>query len=477
MYVLIPLELRNLSVPRQVTILLNLLGEESYLTGGCIRDAVLEKTPKDWDVATNHTPEKVMELCAVAGFRIVPLGIKHGTVSVMVSNENGDVLPIEVTTFRSDGIYSDSRRPDTVRFVSSVEEDISRRDFTMNSMAFNPVTKVFIDPFCGYEDIKDKRIKAVGNPEDRFKDDPLRIMRAIRFASVLGFSIDEKTMIAATKLADEISEISMERIRDEINKAFISGASSRDMLEWMRAIGVLKYILPEVYDTIDVDQNKYHQFSVWEHTVRVVKNISVGSSNLFWASTLHDIGKIPCRVELNGRITFLKHEDVGAEMAEKILTRLKFPNENREEIVFLVRNHMWMFESKPSNYAIRRFIQRVSVGADDKKRDVRLKDLFALRVADVMAKRADIAYPFYVEEIERRVKELIMFKDAFSRRDLEINGDDLIALGVKGVVIGDILEEILEVVLQHPEQNTKENLKLIAQRILKDKGDSIPNER
>ncbi len=304
-------------------------GFEAYIVGGAVRDYLLNRPFHDIDLTTSAFPEQIKNIFP----KVYDSGIKHGTVTVLLDE------PVEITTYRGEGNYSDGRHPDEVFFVKSIEEDLARRDFTMNAIAFNPVQNIFADPFSGIQDIENKTIKAVRNPEERFSEDGLRPMRAIRFESTLGFCIESNTCSAIKNSIDTFKKVSIERIQSELMKILSSEKPSKG-LQTLLDVGFLKHILPEILPMVRCSQNKYHEYDVWKHTLYTVDFVK-NTPMLRLAALFHDIAK-PCTKGIHpktGEGTFYNHEDVGYTMTQQIMERLKFSNEEIKIVSELVLNH------------------------------------------------------------------------------------------------------------------------------------------
>ena len=419
-------------------------GHGAQIVGGCVRDLYLGRAAKDWDVATSAHPDEVQRLFK----KTIPTGIAHGTVTVLLGGE-----PIEVTTYRGEGAYSDARRPDHVVFGVTLEEDLARRDFTMNAIAFDPVANQVIDPFGGRDDLVARVIRAVGDPEARFREDGLRVMRALRFAAVLGFAIEPATEAAIASALGSLARVSAERVRDELLK--LLGAPKPSVgLEIAERTGVLGVILPELAEGVGVAQNHHHRFDVWRHTLASVDG-TPGDAIVRLGTLLHDVAKprtAAPKPEAPGEFTFYRHDAVGAEMADAIGRRLKLANKEREKIIALVGHHMFWYSPEWSDATVRRFIRRV--GAD------LLPDLFALRAGDVVGRGFGEDPENELGELRRRVDKVVAEDQALSIGDLAIGGQDVMAaLGVPpGRAVGDMLRALLEEVLEEPELNTRERL-------------------
>lgn len=421
---------------------------EAYLVGGCVRDVLLGKTPKDWDIATSATPEEVMALFP----KTVPTGLKHGTVTVIdeIVNEH-----YEVTTYRTEGTYSDSRHPDEVTFVKSIEEDLARRDFSMNAIAWNPLQSEVVDPFGGVKDLEFKRIRTVGNAVDRYTEDPLRMMRAIRFSSQLGFNIDGQTIRAISRCHDLIKKISNERIRDELCKILMSDEPELG-IGTMFITGLLDHILPELSRCFGFDQqNPHHNKDVGDHILAVLQATPADLKTRL-AALFHDIGKPDTfeLVEVNGkpRGRFYGHDELGATMTREIMTRLRFPSDIIEDVVLLVRYHMARVPKlRPKN--IKRLINKVG------EHNIWL--LVDLLKADVIGHKRSEGD---MDGLNDMIAELEAWEQEpaapMSAKDLAVNGEDIMKwLDIKpGPFVGYVLNQLLEMVLDHPELNTKEVL-------------------
>lgn len=440
-----PSSLTKITVPDAVSGIIRQLakaGFEAFAVGGCVRDALLGKTPKDWDVATNATPGEIQ--------RVFPKSVyenRFGTVGVWQ-----DRNLYEVTTYRTEGAYGDSRHPDEVRFVTRLEDDLSRRDFTVNAMALKLPDKGpvdIIDPYGGRKDLRDRLVRAVGDPDERFSEDALRLMRAVRFAAQLEFSIDPATRKAITKHADRLKSVSGERIRDELMKIMTAEEPDRG-IRMLHELGLLGQFLPELLEGEAVDQPKHHKYPVLEHNIRSLKHTPSDDPLVRLASLLHDVGKPQSARGSGTERTFHGHEVIGARMTRKILQRLRFSKSDTERVVNLVRHHMFLFQFETTDKAVRRIIRRV--GPEN------IKDLVALRVGDRLGSGCKIGYTRKLETFEERVVEVQ--KDPIDTRMLAINGHDLMKdLKIPpGPAIGRIMDQLLEEVLDDPARNTVEYL-------------------
>lgn len=417
-------------------------GFEAYVVGGCVRDSILGRTPRDWDITTSARPEQVKQLFR----RTIDTGIQHGTVTVMLDKEG-----FEVTTYRVDGKYEDSRHPKEVTFTPNLEEDLKRRDFTINAMAYNE-TEGLIDIFGGMADIEAKLIRCVGNPEERFGEDALRMMRAIRFSAQLGYEIHKDTIDAIRKLAPSLQKISAERIQVELTKLLIS--AHPDTLREAYEYGITKVILPEFDAMMETPQkHKHHKYSVGEHTLHALMEIAP-EKNLRYAMLLHDIGKPQTlTVDEDGTTHFHGHPAAGEEIARKILRRLRFDNDTVSVVTRLVRYHDYGNGVTPDLRIVRRAVNKIG------------EDIFPLllpvRRADILA-QSEYMRTEKLENLElwkTLYQEMLLKKQCVSLKTLAVTGRDLIAMGMNpGRELGEILQKLLELVLEHPEWNTREIL-------------------
>ncbi|MFR8087672.1 MAG: HDIG domain-containing metalloprotein [Lachnospirales bacterium] len=442
--------MKEIQIPQQVGWILAELeknGYEAYAVGGCVRDSLLGREPKDWDVTTSARPQDVKRI-----FRnTYDTGIEHGTVSVRVGTEI-----YEVTTFRVDGDYLDHRRPDSVEYTDKLAEDLKRRDFTMNAMAYHPRTGL-IDLFGGQEDLRIGCIRCVGDPEERFEEDALRMLRAFRFAARFGFRVEEKTEKAVRIKASLLENVSRERVREEMDQLICSVHSG--ILRDICATGLMAYIIPEWMPCIGVAQNTpYHAYTVEEHMIRAVE-AAQPVRVVRWAALLHDIAKPYCRnTDVKGRDHFPGHPGQSAQMADKILRRLKFDNATREAIVLSIRLHD---ETPPQDLCqMRHLMSRIPDGFYPYLQALQRADAAAQnpRYLEASIKRLDAAKGLYEHVVEE--------KQCVKLADLAINGRDLIDLGFpKGRMIGEVLQQLLHQVLDYPNMNQKAFLLDIANRL------------
>lgn len=437
----------NINIPKDVQIIMKAFcdfGYEIYVVGGCVRDSILSRPINDWDLCTKATPDQMIEICSAFEFRYIPTGLKHGTITVVLNDKN-----YEITTYRLDGDYSDGRHPDNVSYTTSLKEDLARRDFTINALAYNNDVKL-VDYFGGIDDINNKVIRCIGNAETRFKEDNLRRLRAIRFAAQLGFEIEEETYKQLTLKPEGLLLLSIERIRDELSKILLSDNSSYGIRE-LANLNMLKYIIPELCKCVGFDQqNIHHDKDVFEHILSVVDNV-IPKLDLRLSALLHDIAK-PNHLILdeNGQGHFLEHDIKSAKMAVEILKRLRFDNKTIDKTYILIKYHMYRYD-KIKTSSIKKFINNIGIE--------NLKDLFELQIADI--KGCAIEYQnfqnvFYLRE---QCNRILNEKHPLSINDLNVNGKDLIELGYEpGRKIGDALNYLLELVLENPELNLKEKL-------------------
>ena len=421
-------------------------GHEAYLVGGCVRDLVLGKEPKDWDITTNTKPEGILSLFTNAGYKAFYENA-FGTVTALVDN-----LPIEITPYRLEGKYSDKRRPDEIRWAKSIEEDLARRDFTINAMAMSKDKKL-IDRFGGQEDLKKKIVRTVGDPHERFAEDALRLMRGLRISVELGFSIEKRTLGGIKTHAALLKEIAKERVRDEFTRIILSPEPEKG-IEVMRTTGLLSHVLPELEEGMGMVQRGPHRHDVFTHNVLSLKWASQESRDLVvrLASLCHDIGKPRVRQEAEGKITFYDHPAVGALITKNALERLHFPKKTIEEVSHLVYHHMFYYDvGKVTPSGVRRLLQRVG------GKEV-FEKLLALRRADRRATPVPKTHPYRLRHLQYMLEKVA--SDPLSRFQLIVNGDEIkTALTIpEGKRIGLLIQALLTEVLKDPKKNTKEYL-------------------
>jgi tRNA nucleotidyltransferase (CCA-adding enzyme) len=421
-------------------------GHQAWLVGGAVRDSLMGREPNDWDIATDARPELVAGMFE----RVVLTGLQHGTVTVI-----RDGIGYEVTTFRGEGAYKDGRRPEWVTFLNFVEDDLARRDFTMNAVAYDPIADVFCDPFGGREAIERKVIACVGDPLTRFLEDGLRVLRAARFAAVLGFTVDPGTLAAIASSIDTYRKVAIERVCAEWSKALLAPRPSV-AFRIMAETGILEATVPEMLPMIGCEQNRYHGYDVWEHTLHVL-DATPPDLVLRVAALFHDISKPASKGvhERTGDATFYNHEEMGVDATDAILRRLRFSNDVRERAVHLVRHHLVRYEPSWSAATVRRWVRRV--GSEN------VTPLCALARADILGKGpAKVALSTdVIDQLEERIRGLaIRSPIAMSATALAISGADVMAaLGIgPSRQVGEALRAMLEVVTDDPELNTREAL-------------------
>ena len=433
----------KLYLPEKVNQIIHALqanGYEAYAVGGCVRDSILGRVPDDWDITTSATPLETKELF----HRTFDTGIEHGTITVLIDKE-----AFEVTTYRVDGKYEDSRHPSEVTFTRSLQEDLLRRDFTINAMAYNK-EEGLVDIFGGLEDLEAKIIRCVGDAQARFGEDALRILRAVRFAAQLGFEIEEETREGIVNLAPTLANISAERIQVELIKMLTS--PNPGLLRTAYELGITKVILPEFDAMMETEQeNPHHMYSVGEHTLKAIEMIRADKV-LRLTMLFHDIAKpVMKTMDENGRAHFKMHDIKGVEMTKQILRRLKFDNDTMHKVTKLVQYHDYRMPAEPKN--VRRAMNKISEELFPYYLEVREADTRAQSAYKQEEKLQNI------QDIRACYEEIIERKECVSLKDLAITGSDLIAVGMKpGKEIGEVLERLLELVLDNPESNTRENL-------------------
>lgn len=438
------------NIPKQVIEISRVLsdaGFENYLVGGCVRDLVMGREPKDWDFTTNADPEKIQELFPDSFYEN-----DFGTVGIKTPEGEEGVGVIEVTPYRLETTYSDFRHPDGVKWGKTLEEDLARRDFTMNSLAYDVEKGELIDIYGGLEDIKKKLIRTVGNPEERFGEDSLRILRALRFTSELGFTLENETIGAIGKQAPLLEHVSKERVRDEFTKMIMSEAPSI-ALGFAAHLKLLKYISPELEKGIGVEQNKAHAYTVWEHLLRSLDHAAKKNFPLHvrLAALFHDIAKPHTKRIIKNQATFYGHEVVGARITKKILEDLKFSKEVSDKVVKLVRWHMFFSDTEEiSLSAVRRLVRNVTPEL--------VWDLMDVRAADRIGTGRPKEAPYRLRKYHSMIEEVM--RDPISVKQLKTGGEEVMKLTSTkgGPHVGAILEILLAEVLEDPKLNTQEYL-------------------
>lgn len=454
-------------IPQPVQDIIKTLNEahfEAFVVGGCVRDLILEREPKDWDITTDATPEKIIELFPDSfyenDFGTVGVKVPRFMTATDPAHEN-DI--VEVTTYRIESEYTDKRRPKEVLFTKSLEVDLARRDFTINALAYGPRKTndwELVDPFGGVEDVEKKIIRTVGDPEERFGEDALRLMRAVRFYTELrdpkvikpthSWHIEEKTFSAIQKLSGNLAHISHERIRDELSKIILSN-SPKEGIEMLQTTGLLHFILPELEVGIGVTQNLHHIYTVWEHNLRALATCPSKKLEVRLATLLHDVGKPQAKKGDGYNSTFYNHDHIGARITEKMLTRLRFPKAVIKKATLLVDNHLFYYNvDEVTEASVRRLIKRVGLE--------NMSDLMAVRIGDRLGSGVPKGKPYKLRHLEYMIEKVS--KDAVSVKMLKITGTDLIEkLHIPaGPIIGAILDVLLAEVIENSELNMEEAL-------------------
>lgn len=432
----------KIQLPEKVKVIIQTLeaaGYEAYAVGGCVRDSVLGRIPADWDITTSALPEQVKELF----HRTIDTGIEHGTVTVMMDKEG-----FEVTTYRIDGEYRDHRHPEQVNFTGELKEDLRRRDFTINAMAYNDRCGM-VDAFGGIEDLKHGVIRCVGVAGERFEEDALRILRAVRFAAQLGFEIEKETADAARALAGNLKDISAERIQTELVKLLVS--PHPEMLRTAYELGITRVVLPEFDVMMETPQHHpHHMYSVGEHTLKALE-FTDPEKVLRLSVLFHDFGKPQTRTTVDGVDHFHGHANVSAQETVRIMRRLKFDNATMDQVKRIVLYHD--ARPQPDERQIRRLLHRAG-------EDI-FPELFQVMGADILAQSEyrKIEKLVNLERVHQVYDEILKRKDCISLKNLQVTGKDLIAAGMEpGKKIGEILNQMLEDVLETPEHNEREYL-------------------
>ena len=461
-----PLEIRPDQIPADVVSLCQRFddhGYRSWIVGGCVRDLLRGEDVNDWDVATDARPDQVGKVFQ----RVVPTGIDHGTVTVLLNDAS-----YEVTTLRGERGFSDGRRPDEVFFVTDIDLDLSRRDFTVNAIAYDPITDRMADPFSGRADMARHVLRAVGDPRARFTEDGLRILRGARFVATLGFELEAETQAAFAGALDVFAKVSHERVRDEWMKTMKASRPSR-AFEVMRTTGILGVTFPEIVEQAGCEQNSYHAYDVWGHTMAVL-DASEGDDVEKIAALLHDIGKprTRARSEKTGDWTFYHHENVGADMADRWLRDYRFSNSERDKIVRLVRHHLICYEPRWSDAAVRRFMKRV--GSDC------IEPLLRLGEADAKGKGLPVDdHLQLLVELRDRIDNEEAKGGVPTTQGLAISGKEVLQMMQHGPgpAVGALLNELLDRVLEDPALNTSDKLMDLAKELASDFEARFPKTR
>lgn len=445
-----------MNVPNEIQSIIKKLkdkGFEAYIVGGCIRDFLTEKKPEDWDIATNAKPEEISKT-----FSNHYANNKFGTVTVLTDSKDSNVKEVEITPYRIDEEYSDKRHPDKIRWAKTIQEDLARRDFTVNAMAAiisedkGKITEI-VDPYNGQKDLKNKKIRAVRDPQQRFSEDALRMMRAVRFATTLDFKIDTKTAQAIKKNSSLLQSISKERIRDEFMKIIMADKAAEGV-DLLRELRLLKYIIPELEQGYKVSQNKHHIYGVYEHSVLSLKYAAKKKFNKYvrLAALLHDIAKPKVKEGEGEDATFYNHEVVGAKMTYQILDRLRFSKKEIKKITKLVRYHLFYYHpDEVGDSSVRRLVGQV--GLED------MDELIQVRMCDRIGSGCPKAEPYKLRYLRYIIEKVS--QDPISVRKLEISGKEIMNILEidPSPKVGQILDILLGYVLDDPKKNKKDMLK------------------
>ncbi len=426
-------------------------GYEGFIVGGCVRDLLMDRQPKDWDITTNAVPEKVLEIFPDSFYEN-----DFGTVGVKVDKflkdgkEDREHDVIEVTTYRIESQYSDLRRPDEVKFAKTLEEDLSRRDFTMNAVALKLKGEdsfEIVDLFNGIKDIESKIIRTVGIADERFGEDALRMMRAIRFHAQLNFEIEDQTFAAIKKNSNLITHVSAERIKDELTKIILSD-NPAEGIDMLHQTELLIHIIPELEKGVGVSQNRHHIYTIYKHLILSLKHCPSKKLEVRLAALLHDIAKPQTKRGEGLYATFYNHDHVGAKIAKNILIRLRFSNEVIKKVRMLVDNHMFYYNpDEVGESSVRRLIKKVGIE--------NVKDLIDLRISDRLGSGTPKAKPYKLRHLEYMIDKVS--QDAISVKMLKVNGNDLMKeISLKpGPKIGAILDVLLAEVIEDATKNEK----------------------
>jgi len=437
-------------IPKEIKTILKKIEDkkfEAFVVGGCVRDLLRKEKPKDWDITTNAKPDDLTKI-----FKKSYLDNKFGTVTVLTGAKEENLKEVEITPYRIDEQYSDKRHPDKVHWAKTIEEDLARRDFTVNAMAADSKMKI-IDPFSGQEDLKSKIIKTVGDAEQRFSEDALRMMRAVRFASTLDFEINKETSKAIKNNASWLKAISKERIRDELIKIVMSDKAAEG-IDLLRELNLLKHIVPELEEGYKVGQNKHHIYDIYDHSILSLKYAAKKKFNMHvrFAALLHDIGKPKSKRGEGPDSTFYNHEVIGAKMTCKILTRLRFSKKDIEKIAKLVRYHLFYYNvDEVGESSVRRLVRQA--GPEN------MEELLEVRMCDRIGSGCPKAEPYKLRHLKYLIEKTA--QDPISVKKLKISGGDVMEM-LKldpGPKVGQILDILLGHVLESPEKNKKSILK------------------
>ena len=452
----------NVKIPSEITAIAKKLRDKKYLAflvGGCVRDFLLNKKPKDWDVATNAKPEEIQKIFPDSVYEN-----RFGTVAIKTDSEDQTLKIIEATSFRLEGKYTDKRHPDEIKFAKTIEEDLARRDFTVNAMAaeiqFEENIKI-VDPFDGQKDLKNKIIRTVGEPSKRFNEDALRLMRAVRFSAELNFEIEEKTAAAIKEEAHLLAVIAKERICDELEKIIITERAAEGVQK-LKKLNLLPHIIPELGEGIGVGQNKHHIYDVYDHNIRALDYAAKNNYSLIirLAALLHDVGKPRTKRGEGPDSTFYNHEIVGAKIVKQMLDRLHFSKEIIEKVVHLVRYHLFYYNvGEVTEAGVRRFLHRV--------KPENIDDLIKVREADRIGSGVPKAVPYKLRHLLFMVEKVK--QDPLSPKMLAVDGKDVMEIAKiePGPKVGQILSILLDEVLEDPLKNEKKYLKNRIQELIK----------
>lgn len=448
-----------MKIPEEVQSIIHTLQEsgfEAYVVGGCVRDLLLWREPEDWDVTTNATPEQIRTIFPESFYEN-----KFFTVTVRTGSESPRLKEVEVTTYRTEFEYRDRRRPERLERAKRVEEDLARRDFTINAIALQLSPLRIVDPFDGQKDLQAKTVRAVGNARERFAEDALRMMRAVRIATQLGFVVEEQTKQAVQANAALLKEIAAERVRDELLK-IIMAERARAGMELLEELGLLRYTMPELAEGIGVAQNKHHIYTVWEHNLFSLEYAAQHQWNMHVriAALLHDVAKPRVKRGQGPDATFYGHEALGAAVARHMLSRLKFPKKDIEKISRLIRYHMFYYNvDEVTESSVRRLVR--NIGREN------IDDLLKLRMADRIGSGVPKAQPYKLRHWQYMVEKVS--QDPISPKALKVNGNDIMkVLSIApGPRVGHILSVLLAEVLEDPSLNSKAYLERRAQELHK----------